>query len=65
MVAQECAIVKTFMFEFFAGMIDDVAIYDRVLDQAEIDALAGGETISFAVEPVRKLATTWGTVKGH
>jgi hypothetical protein len=52
-------------FEFFAGMIDDVAIYNRVLDQAEIDALASGERISFAVEPARKLATTWGTVKGH
>jgi hypothetical protein len=53
-------------FEFFAGMIDDVAIYSRVLDQAEIDDLAGGEKINLAaVEPAHKLATTWGTVKGH
>jgi len=53
-------------FEFFAGLIDDVAIYNRVLDQAEIDDLAGGEKISLtAVEPEHKLATTWGTVKRH
>ena len=53
-------------FEFFAGLIDDVAIYSRVLDQAEIDDLAGGEKISLtAVEPAHKLATTWGTIKGH
>ena len=53
-------------FEFFAGLIDDVAIYNRVLDQAEIDTLAEGEKISLtAVEPAHKLATTWGTVKGY
>jgi hypothetical protein len=49
-------------FEFFTGLIDDVAIYSRVLDQADLDALAGGGVIT-AVEPCGKLATTWGGLR--
>jgi len=49
-------------FEFFAGLIDDFAIYNRVLDQADMDALAGGAVIT-AVEPADKLATTWGALR--
>jgi len=52
-------------FEFFAGMIDDVAIFSRVLDEADIAALAGGAKIEggFAVESADKLATAWGAIK--
>ena len=42
------------------GMIDDVRIYDRVLDDAEISDLASGV---LAVEADGKLATVWGHLK--
>ena len=42
------------------GLIDDVRIYDRVLDDAEIADLAAGE---LAVEASGKLATVWGHLK--
>ena len=48
--------------EFFAGVIDDVAIYNRVLSDAEIardmEAVGGA-----AVEAYGKLASTWGELK--
>jgi len=51
-------------FEFYAGLIDDVAIYNRALDQTDINALAAGEEIDvLAIEPVGALSTTWGTMK--
>ena len=42
------------------GLIDDVRIYNRVLDAAEIETLASGV---LAVEADRKLATTWAHLK--
>ncbi len=42
------------------GLIDDVRIYDRVLDDDEIADLAAGE---LAVEASGKLATVWGHLK--
>jgi hypothetical protein len=52
-------------FEFFSGLIDDVAFYSRVLDEAEIKALAEGAKIKIgsAVELAGKLTTTWGSIK--
>jgi len=51
-------------FEFYAGLIDDVAIYNRALDQIDINALAAGKEIDvLAVEPVGALSTTWGELK--
>ena len=48
--------------EFFAGVIDEVAIYNRVLSEAEIqrdmEAVGGA-----AVAPLGKLASTWGEIK--
>ncbi len=44
----------------WTGLIDDVRIYDRVLDDKEIAELATG---ALAVEANGKLATTWGHLK--
>ena len=46
---------------FFKGVIDEVLIYDRELDEDEIAAVMKSE--SFAVEPSGKLAVTWGQLK--
>ena len=46
---------------FFKGVIDEVRIYDRELDEDEIAAVMKSE--SFAVEPSGKLAVTWGQLK--
>ena len=53
--------------QFLAAVIDEVAIWDRVLSVDELvanmeGALAGPTT---AVEPEGKLATTWASVKRH
>ena len=48
----------------FVGTIDEVAVYDRVLDQNEIDAkISRGHAAS--VEPEGKLSTVWGRVKSQ
>ena len=50
--------------EFFAGTIDEVALYNRVLTEAEIERdmeAVGGA----AVASSGKLASTWGEIKGH
>jgi len=48
--------------EFFTGIIDEVALYNRILDLAEIkrdmEAIGGA-----AVLPKDKLTTTWGRIK--
>jgi hypothetical protein len=48
---------------YFAGMIDELGIWSRVLSPAEIAALAAGDTFPFPVEPAGKLAITWGALK--
>ena len=47
--------------EFFTGTIDEVYLFNRVLTQAEIDAIRTG--VFLPVEPKGKLATTWGAIK--
>ena len=48
----------------FVGAIDEVAVYDRVLDQNEIEAkIARGHAAS--VEPEGKLSTVWAHVKSQ
>ena len=48
--------------EFFAGTIDEVALYNRVLTQDEIkrdmEAVGGA-----AVSPLGKLTSTWAEIK--
>ena len=45
----------------FKGKIDEVRLYDRVLDENEIAAVMESE--SLVVEPSGKLAVTWGQLK--
>jgi hypothetical protein len=45
----------------FKGMIDEVRVYNRELDEDEIAAVMKSE--SLAVEPSGKLAVTWGQLK--
>ena len=53
------AFIKPFYFE---GEIDDVAVYHRVLDKAEVKE---NYQIAFDVEPAGKLAATWGAIKAR
>jgi len=48
---------------FWNGLIDEVVLYNRALEEAEIQELVSGARISFAVEPAAKLTTTWGEIK--
>ena len=45
------------------GMIDEVRIYDRVLDEDEVAQNFGVKLRGAAVEPGSKIATTWGRIK--
>ena len=45
----------------FVGKIDEVRLYDRLLNEDEITAVMEGETL--AVEASGKLALTWGQLK--
>ena len=48
----------------FAGMIDELGIWARVLTPGDIASLAAGTIpTAAAVEPSGKLASTWGTLK--
>jgi len=48
----------------YKGMLDDMAIYNRVLTEAEIKSAANGKLPELAdVEPLSKLATTWANIK--
>ncbi len=53
------------IFEPYPGLIDDLAIYNRVLDDTEIQELASGAEIPAVVEPDAKLATAWGSIKSQ
>ncbi len=49
-------------FGVFEGIIDEFSIYDRVLDEAEVNQNFKSDT-GLAVEPHGKLAVTWGAIK--
>lgn len=49
---------------FFKGMIDEVAIYNRALTAEEVKSATTG-VVPAAVEPVGKLAATWGAMKAR
>ena len=42
----------------FAGALDDMAIFTRVITEAEINTIIKG----WAVEPAEKLAITWAQI---
>ena len=50
--------------KFWGGLIDDVALWNRALTQGEIAELIAG-SITSAVEPNGKLATTWAGLKSE
>ncbi len=49
-------------FGVFTGLIDEFSIYDRVLEEAEVNQNFKSEK-GLAVEPDGKLALTWGILK--
>lgn len=51
-------------FGVFTGIIDEFSIYNRVLEEAEVNQNFKSET-GLAVEPNGKLAVTWGTLKAR
>lgn len=50
-------------FAPYAGLIDNVAIYNRALSADEMEQNFGAEVLDLAVEPAHKLTGTWGAVK--
>ena len=50
----------------YIGMLDEIAIYNRLLTEDEIIQAANGKLpeVSLAVEYSDRFATTWGRVKG-
>ena len=49
--------------ETFAGAMDDVAVFTRALDAAEINLILDGVETFLAVEAQDKLATRWADIK--
>lgn len=50
--------------EYYLGLVDELAIYAEVLDEKAINQImTEGVQGQFAVEPVDKLALTWGSIK--
>ncbi|MBI1925824.1 LamG domain-containing protein [Candidatus Poribacteria bacterium] len=50
---------------FLTGMVDEVRIYNRILDEKEVKQNFGAKTNKLAVDPAGKLATAWGTMKSQ
>ncbi len=49
---------------YLDGMIDEVRVYDRILDANEVEQNFGVlSNDTTAVEPDSKLATTWSSIK--
>ncbi len=49
---------------YFDGIIDEVFIYNRPLDESEVIELMNG-ALNFPVEPAGKLSMTWGKLKAQ
>ena len=49
---------------FLIGMIDNVRIYDRILDENEVMQNFESQSDQLPVEPAGKLSTTWAYLKG-
>ena len=48
---------------YLTGMIDNVRIYDRILDEGEVQQNFESESDTWPVEPAGKLSATWGYLK--
>lgn len=51
-------------FGVFTGIIDEFSVYDRILEEAEINQNFKSDT-GLAVDPNGKLAATWGALKAR
>ncbi len=51
-------------FGVFTGIIDEFSVYNRALDEAEVNQNFMSD-MGLAVDPNGKLAVTWGTIKAH
>ena len=49
--------------ETYAGVMDDAAIFSRMLDKNEIAEIQEGMEVFLAAEPQGKLTTVWGDIK--
>ncbi|MBD3181797.1 hypothetical protein GF312_05865 [Candidatus Poribacteria bacterium] len=49
--------------EYFLGLLDEVRVYDRALEQDEVQKNMEATSNSMAVEPLDKLYETWGEIK--
>lgn len=49
---------------YLIGMIDNVRIYDRILEEDEVMQNFESKSDQLPVEPAGKLSTTWGHLKG-
>ncbi len=49
---------------YLIGMIDNVRIYDRILEEDEVKQNFESKSDQLPVEPAGKLSTTWGHLKG-
>lgn len=56
-------------YTYFNGLIDEVAIFNEVLEEEDIQAIMNqglGRALGItAIEPAGKLATTWGQIKAR
>ena len=48
---------------YLIGMIDNVRIYDRILEEDEVKQNFESQSDQLPVEPAGKLSTTWGHLK--
>jgi len=51
------------MKRYYNGVVDEWALFDRGLTQAEIKQIMGGIKSLMSVGPGAKLTTTWGTIR--
>lgn len=49
---------------FLMGMMDNIRIYDRILDEDEVMQNFESQSDQLPVEPAGKISTTWGHLKG-
>lgn len=51
----------------FYGILDEIAIYDRVLSEAEVNAAVKGNLpeVKTAIRPKDKLTNTWAAIKSQ
>jgi hypothetical protein len=54
---------RTSAASWYTGGIDELFIFDRVIDEDEVKQIMNGFADMLALEPIEKAATTWGHVK--